>query len=157
MNSDFAIPALLALVVLIGGPIYLVGKAVERRRAGKAEAWRLSPEGIQHHATVAALHRDSIGPLSLDEHEALLFNVLWMTSHQGAITWEGIIAQVAGARQMVRENPGILPWQTAAEPADETTQPDSSFGDNPPVQKDGEAAASLSTESELGSPPTRRH
>ena len=157
MNSEYAIPALLALMFLIGGPMYLIGKAVDRRRARKAEAWRVSPEGIQHHATVASLHRDSIGPLSFDEHEALLFNVLWTTSHQGGITWEGIIAQVAGARQMVRESPGILPWQTAAEPAEEMTQPNPSIADVPSAHENGESTASASTETELGPQPVRRH
>ncbi|QYF74882.1 hypothetical protein [Cryobacterium sp. PAMC25264] len=157
MNTDYAIPALLALMVLIGGPMYLIGKAVDRRRARKSVAWRASREGIQHHATVASLHRDSIGPLSFDEHEALLFNVLRMTSHQGAITWEGIIAQVAGARQMVRESPGILPWQSAGEPAEETTKPDPEIGVNLSVHESAEATASLSTETEIGPRAPRRH
>ena len=157
MNSAYAIPAVLTLMFLIGGPLYLIGKAVDRRRARRAEAWRMSPEGIQHHATIAALHRDSIGPLSFDEHEALLFNVLWMTSHQGAITWEGIIAQVAGARQMVRESPGILPWQTSAEPVEERAEPDTRGSDIPTVPVNGEATTSLAAENESGPQPAHRH
>lgn len=157
MSSAYAIPAILALMFLIGGPLYLISKAVDRRRARKAEAWRMSPEGVQHHATIASLHRDSIGPLSSDEHEALLFNVLWMTSHQGAITWEGIIAQVAGARQMVRESPGILPWQTSAELDEEATEPDTNGTDIPTVHVDGEAPTSRPTEPALGPQPARRH
>lgn len=46
----------------------------------------------------------SLGPLSLEEHQALLFNILWVSSHQGAIDWPNIVAQTAGARHMVRHH-----------------------------------------------------
>lgn len=35
-----------------------------------------------------------------------------MTSLQGSITWEGIVAQTAGARQVARHYPNGLPWLT---------------------------------------------
>ena len=74
MTYEPAIADVLCLFVLIGGPAYLIGKAVERRRARKAEAWWLSPAGFQHHAMVTSSRVDSLGPLSFAEHEALLFN-----------------------------------------------------------------------------------
>ena len=74
MTFEPEIAVVLCLLVLIGGPAYLIGKAVERRRARKAEAWLLSPAGFQHHAMVTSSHVDSLGPLSFAEHEALLFN-----------------------------------------------------------------------------------
>jgi hypothetical protein len=98
------IAAILAVLILVGGPIYLVVKAVERRKVRKAEEWRLSTPGFQHHAEIASARIDSLGPLSLEEHQALLFNLLWVSSHQGAVGWEGIVAQTGAARQMVRDH-----------------------------------------------------
>lgn len=100
------------LMVLIGGPLYLVGKAMERRAARKAEAWSISPAGLQRHAVVAMSRLDSLGPLSKKEHEALLHHILFTTSVHGSITWEGIIAQTAAARQVARRYPHGLPWLT---------------------------------------------
>lgn len=144
MNTDYALPALLALLVLIGGPMYLIGKAVDRRRARKAEEWRLSAAGFQHHAEVASARVDSLGPLTLEEHQALLFNLLWVSSHQGAVDWDGIVAQTGAARQMVRDHLNRLAADTdatvaaneapASEPADEvdeTMAPDTDVEPSP--------------------------
>jgi hypothetical protein len=97
------------MMFLIGGPLYLIGKAMERRAARKAKAWAISPAGLEHHTTVAGLRVDSLGPLSQREHDALLCNILFMTSLQGSITWEGVVAQTAGARQVARHYPNGLP------------------------------------------------
>lgn len=107
------------LMLLIGGPLYLVSKAVERHSERKAEAWRVSPAGIQHHAEIAAMRVDSLGPLSLEEHQALLFNILWVSSHQGSIDWPHIVAQTSGARQMVRHH---LEGLAAADAKPEATE-----------------------------------
>lgn len=99
----------LVLMVLIGGPLYLVSQAIERHGQKKAAKWKASAEGIQYDAAVASMRMDSLGPLSPLEHEALLFNILWVTTSQGAISWEGIVAQAAAARQMARDHPEGLP------------------------------------------------
>jgi hypothetical protein len=122
MNTDFAIPALLALMVLIGGPLYLISKAVDRRRAREAEAWRLSTAGFQHHAEIATARVDSLGPLTLEEHQALLFNLLWVSSHQGAVGWDEIVAQTGAARQMVRHHLNSLETETGDHPAPEDAE-----------------------------------
>jgi hypothetical protein len=98
------IAVILCVLILVGGPTYLVGKALERRKVRKGEEWRLSAAGFQHHAEIASARVDSLGPLTLEEHQALLFNLLWVSSHQGAVGWEGIVAQTGAARQMVRDH-----------------------------------------------------
>lgn len=124
MTFTPAIAAILCVLFLVGGPIYLIGKAVERRKARKAEEWRLSDAGYQHHAAIASARVDSLGPLTFAEHEALLFNLLWVSSHQGAIGWDGIVAQTGAARQMVRDHLNSLAKDTDTAAADEALAPE---------------------------------
>ncbi len=132
------------LMILIGGPLYLVGKAMERRTVRKAKAWSVSPAGLQQHAAVAMSRVDSLGPLSQKEHEALLYNILFMTSFQGSISWDGIIAQTAAARQVARQYPKGLPWLTdsnAENPqgaSGDTNDPEATAGGSDPEVSTGE-------------------
>ena len=141
------------MMILIGGPLYLVGQAMERRAARKAKAWSTSPAGIQQHATVARMRIDSLGPLSQREHDALLYNILFVTSFEGSVTWEGIIAQTAGARQAARHYPNGLPWLADADTVMPAGQPTEPKNPEDPVEGD----ESDVTEGKRDTPTGRRH
>ena len=153
MTPGHVTTIVVVLMFLIGGPLYLIVKGIERGAARKAKAWSASPAGMEQHATVAMMRVDSLGPLSQREHDALLYNILFVTSFQGSITWEGIVAQTAGARQAARHYPNGLPWLTDADtvvPAGHPTEPK-----NPEDPVEGDE--SNVTEDNRGTPTGRRH
>ena len=78
---------------------------------------------MKHNEMLAQMNRDSLGPLNLDEYEALLVNILWSINMRGAIDWEGVVAQTAISRRVVRDQVNLLAPGIAAASEPANTQP----------------------------------
>jgi hypothetical protein len=116
MDLGQSAAGLLGIAFLIGGPWWLISNAIERRRARRAVALAAREAAAIDHVAITDIRMDAIGPLSEAELLVLLRLTLWVTSMNGAATWQEISLQAAMARRIVRENPDGWPEKRGDNP-----------------------------------------
>ncbi|WP_150307202.1 hypothetical protein [Planctomonas psychrotolerans] len=105
MEFPSSLAVFMLLLILVGGPIWLIGNAVERRRERQAAQADATAAAAIDHTEIADFRYDTLGPLSEAELQALLRLTLFTMSKDGSVTWSETLDNMTVARRIVREHP----------------------------------------------------